>query len=88
MLELYTATYCPFCRKVEAFLDENNIPYEEHDVSKSQEDRDIIVNEGGKMQIPYLRDTTRKEHMYESDSIIAYIERHYGTDASQNHEAA
>lgn len=32
---IYTAEWCPFCRKLRAYLEENEVTFEEYDVEKS-----------------------------------------------------
>ncbi len=78
MLQLYTSPQCPYCRKVEAYLDGGGIPHEIRDVATNPEFRDTVLTLGGNLQVPFLVDTDRDVHMYESDDIIAYISEHYG----------
>jgi len=72
MLDLYVSPYCPYCKKVITFLQDNDIEYSEKDVSNS-ENFDKLVSLGGKDQVPFLNDTDNDVLMYESDDIIAYI---------------
>lgn len=77
MLDLYVSQYCPYCRKVINFLQENDIEYNEKDVSQS-ENFDKLVSLGGKDQVPFLNDTNNDVLMYESDGIIEYIKNRQG----------
>ncbi len=72
MIELYILPMCPYCRKVLAFLDENNIEYVTYDINESQNEKNLIQL-GGKSQVPYLVDSENNVQMYESDDIIAYV---------------
>lgn len=73
MLDLYVSEYCPYCKKVMAFLKDKDIDFNEKDVSVS-ENFEKLVSLGGKDQVPFLNDTENDVLMYESDDIIAYIE--------------
>lgn len=72
MFDLYVSEYCPFCKKVIAFLRENDIDFNEMDVS-DRENFAKLVSLGGKDQVPFLNDTDNDVLLYESDDIIAYI---------------
>ena len=77
MLELYVSEYCPYCRKVMKFMQENDIPFKEKDVSDIA-NFDKLVSIGGKDQVPFLNDTDNDVLMYESDNIIEYIKKLQG----------
>jgi len=77
MLNLYVSQYCPYCKKVMNFLNENNIDFNIMDVS-SEENFDKLVSLGGKDQVPFLNDTDNDVLMYESDDIIEYIKNLQG----------
>lgn len=77
MFELYVSEYCPYCRKVMKFLQDNDIEFSEKDVSDSQ-NFDRLVSLGGKDQVPFLFDIENDVMMYESDDIIDYIKKLQG----------
>ncbi|MDU6065321.1 MAG: glutathione S-transferase N-terminal domain-containing protein, partial [Anaerococcus sp.] len=61
----------PHCRKVENFLEENNIKLE---IVNINEDRDAmmeLIQKGGKRQVPCLFHDG--EYMYESNDIIEFL---------------
>ena len=72
-IKLYSGTFCPFCKKVEAFIEENNlndkIPVVYTD--KSEEARDELIEGGGKRQVPCLYHNG--QWLYESNEIIDFI---------------
>ena len=76
MLLLYTSPICPYCHTVTSFLQESNIPYEERNVINPTY-RDELIEQGGKMQVPFLVDTEKHESMYESQDMIEYLKTHY-----------
>jgi len=74
MLELYTLNTCPYCAKVIDYLDKNNYQYNVHDISSKKELNELKLI-GGKEQVPYLFDPLNKIGLYESDTIIMYLDR-------------
>lgn len=77
MLDLYVSQYCPYCRKVMNYLDENNIDFNMIDVA-DKENFNKLVSLGGKDQVPFLNDTDNDVLMYESDEIIEYVKKLQG----------
>lgn len=77
MLILYTTPMCPYCKRVEAYLEEANIPYEERNVASNPAFRDELLDKGGRMQVPFLVDSERDTSMYESEDMLNYIAEHY-----------
>ncbi len=65
--------------KVEALGGQRLFPYQVRNVAKRGRARPALVALGGKMQVPYLIDPNTEEAMYESDAIVAYLKRTYGT---------
>lgn len=86
-LELYQAEGCPYCKAVRAFCSSNGISLTLHTprtpgsmVTQGRvvdEDDHETLEAHGKDQIPLLIDEERDEALYESDDIIAYLEKHY-----------
>ncbi|MBO6938023.1 MAG: glutathione S-transferase N-terminal domain-containing protein [Deltaproteobacteria bacterium] len=77
LLELYNFEASPYCRKVREALCELNLDYKVHNVAKKSARRPELVARGGKMLVPYLIDPNTSTEMYESDDIVAYLERTY-----------
>ena len=85
MLELYQSEGCPYCAKVRETLSELGVSYVTHnprlpggaggDVTNEVTDGELTA--AGADQTPYLVDTGRGVTMYESDDIVAYLEKHY-----------
>ncbi|MBP2025889.1 glutaredoxin family protein [Peptoniphilus stercorisuis] len=75
-LNLYIGTYCPFCRKVENFIEDNNISGVNYiNIDKDKEAREHLVEVGGKKQVPCL--FVDEKPMYESMDIINYLKENY-----------
>ena len=78
MLELYSFEASPYCRKVREKLTELNLDCLVHNVAKHSARRPDLVARGGRMMVPYLIDPNTGTEMYESDDIVAYLERASG----------
>lgn len=70
-LVLYYKPTCPYCQKVLAFMQDQDIACEMRDVL-NPEVRDELISIGGKPQVPCL--IIDGSPMYESDDIIAYLQ--------------
>ena len=71
-LELYMMDTCPFCRKVFRAIEEmGRTDIEMHDINRSMEDRERLVRDGGKLQVPCL--FIDGNPMYECDDIIEWL---------------
>lgn len=69
--KLFVGTICPYCVKVERFMEEEGI---EIPIVNIEEDRDAmrkLIDEGGKRQVPCLYHDG--EYLYESDDIIKFL---------------
>ena len=79
MIEIYLAESCPYCVKVREYMERAGVPYVLKPVPLwgNTPLREELKRLGGKTQVPLLVDPGRNVKMYESDDIIAYVERHY-----------
>ncbi len=77
-LELYSFEACPYCRKVREVLSELDLDYVEHTAAEGSPSRKELKERGGKEQVPFLIDPNTQTKLYESDAIIAYLNREYG----------
>lgn len=68
---LYVGTVCPFCKKVENFLNEENIELEIVNIEKDHDAMQKLIEEGGKRQVPCLFHDGK--YLYESDDIIEFL---------------
>ena len=85
-LELYIKDGCPFCHKVLSFMDKNGIELPLHNISRSEEDLDRLVEVGGKRQVPCL--FVDGAPMYESNDIIDYLANEFAADSAVADEMA
>lgn len=76
MIELYISETCPYCSKVMDYFDENDIEYIKHDVSEPRNIK-LLLEKGGKAQVPFMVDDEHDLSLYESDDIIDYAKRLY-----------
>lgn len=72
MIELFMLDYCGYCKKVIAFLEENDIPYKKIDIS-DKTNEESLIRIGGKRQVPFIVDKDNGIEMYESNDIIEYL---------------
>lgn len=78
LLVLYNFEASPYCKKVRERIHELNLDCHIKNVGKGSARRPELVELGGKMLVPYLVDPNTDVAMYESDDILAYLEREYG----------
>jgi len=79
-LELYELEGCPYCAKVKRKLDDLGLEYESHMVPSSHAERTEVEAVSGQTGVPVLVDNTNGiEGMPESDDIVAYLDREYGS---------
>lgn len=71
-LRLYVGTTCPFCKKVESFMEDNGIDSVEiKNIDEDKEAREYLIEKGGKKQVPCL--FIGDKALYESLDIIKYL---------------
>lgn len=73
---IYMLKGCPYCDKVERFVQENKIDVE-YKVTNNPEIKDELRERSGRTQVPYLVDESKSIEMPESDDIIEYLEKNY-----------
>lgn len=72
MLDLFILNSCPYCKKVMAFLEDNNISYRKYDTADN-ENALRLLSIGGKDQVPFLYNEETNDKIYESSDIIEYL---------------
>ncbi len=77
MLILFHKEECPFCHKVRQFMSDSHVSYVSLVSPVGAPSRKILMQLGGKQQVPFLVDTDKGEMMYESDDIVEYIKKNY-----------
>jgi glutaredoxin-like YruB-family protein len=53
-VKVYSTATCPWCIRVKQFLKENNIDFQNIDVSDNQQAADELVEKSGQMGVPVL----------------------------------
>jgi len=51
---VYSTPICPYCIRVKQFLKENNVNYQDYDVSSDREKAQEMVQKSGQMAVPVL----------------------------------
>ena len=69
--KLFVGTACPHCRKVENFMEENNIEIQIVNISGERDAMKELIEKGGERQVPCLFHDG--EYMYESNDIIEFL---------------
>ena len=69
--KLFVGTACPHCRKVENFMEENNIEIQIVNISEERDAMKELIENGGTRQVPCLFHDG--EYMYESNDIIEFL---------------
>ncbi|MGH8380630.1 glutathione S-transferase N-terminal domain-containing protein [Pseudomonas sp.] len=78
-LSLYQFHACPFCVKTRRTLHRLNVPVALRDAKNNEQDRQTLLNEGGKIKVPCLRieEDGKTTWMYESKVIIDYLNKRF-----------
>lgn len=53
-VKIYSTPTCPFCLRVKQYLKENNVAFEEFDVSNDRAKADEMIEKSGQMGVPVL----------------------------------
>lgn len=77
---LYQFFACPFCIKTRRALHRLNLPIEQRNAQQGSPHREELAQGGGRVKVPCLRidENDNTTWMYESDDIIAYLEKRFG----------
>jgi len=51
---IYTTPSCVYCKMSKAFFEQNNIKYEEKDVTTDDKAREKMIEESGQMGVPVI----------------------------------
>lgn len=77
MLTLYYKPTCPYCQEVLGEAEELGVQFRLKDISSDSALEAELVEQGGKVLVPFLIDTDRGVKMYESPDIIRYLREYY-----------
>lgn len=53
-VKLYNTPTCPWCHKTKEFLKENNVEFEDKDVSADDKAREEMIEKSGQMGVPVI----------------------------------
>lgn len=53
-VDVYSTTYCPYCRAAERMLDEKGVAYNAFDVTHDTEKRNWLVQSSGQTTVPQI----------------------------------
>ena len=82
-MSLYQFYACPFCIKARRIIRKLNLPMEYRNAQTAGQFRKDLEEQGGKIKVPCLRieEDGEDRWLYESDDIIAYLERRFSAVA-------
>ena len=82
-LALYQFNACPFCVKTRRAMHRLNLPIALRDAKNDEGHRAALLAGGGKIKVPCLRieENGQSRWMYESNDIIAYLEKRFANVA-------
>ncbi|WP_028863480.1 glutathione S-transferase N-terminal domain-containing protein [Psychromonas aquimarina] len=77
-MQLYQYKACPFCVKVRRVMHSQSININTID-AKQADHKQVLENEGGKIQVPCLRieENEKVTWLYESSAIIDYLNERF-----------
>ncbi|MDO7901304.1 glutaredoxin family protein [Pseudomonas sp. K1(2024)] len=80
-LALYQFHACPFCVKTRRALHRLNVPVALRDAKNDPQHRQALQDGGGRVKVPCLRieEDGKTTWMYESNDIIAYLDKRFGS---------
>ena len=78
-LTLYQFHACPFCVKTRRTLRRLNVPVALRDAKNNEQDRQTLLEQGGKIKVPCLRieENGQTTWMYDSKVIIDYLDKRF-----------
>jgi glutathione S-transferase len=75
MITLYIKSPCKYSEHAIAAFDAFNVPFEEKNIADPKIEAELLKI-GGRHKVPFMVDGD--VHLYESEEIVAYIEKHFG----------
>lgn len=54
MIKVYSTTFCPYCVSLKMFLKQNNIKFEEINVSEDEKAQEEMIEKSGQMGVPVM----------------------------------
>jgi glutaredoxin-like YruB-family protein len=66
-VSVYSTPTCPICKRVKQFLDDNQVPYKNIDVTASKTDLDEMIQKTGQLSVPVTD--------IDGDLILGYDEK-------------
>jgi len=53
-VKIYSTPTCPYCVRAKQFLKDNNVPFEDVDVSSNEPEAELMMEKSGQMGVPVL----------------------------------
>ena len=84
MLTLYYKPSCPYCDNVFGEAEALGVQFNLKNILSDESIAKELIELGGKRQVPFLLDVENNITMYESNDIIAYIQKRSADTAPKN----
>jgi glutaredoxin 3 len=75
-LKLYVKTWCPWCVRAKAWLDDHGYSYDQIDVEADSKDYDEMIRLSGQRLTPTLVVGEKVLPDFGPDELIAFLEKH------------
>lgn len=72
----------PFCKVVREKLCELEIEFTQVSCPRGSPNRQVLLEETGRFQVPYIVDPNTGVSMFESEAIVEYLQKQYGVEPS------
>ena len=72
-VRLFVTPACPYCFTLKEFLKENNIEFEEIDVSKDEKAKEEMIKKSGKMEVPVVEIDGQIIQGFDKEKIVKLL---------------
>ena len=73
-VDVFVTSWCPYCRKLQEFLDKNHIEYSRHDVEKDEAAGRVFERLNGR-GVPLVRVGDEVIHGYDPDRVLEALQK-------------
>jgi len=72
-VRVFSSVSCPYCFTLKEFLKENNIEFEEIDVSKDEKAKEEMIKKSGKMEVPVVEIDGQIIQGFDKEKIVKLL---------------
>lgn len=74
-VKIYSTPTCPWCMKAKEWMKENNVEFEDFDVSQNEEKRNYMIEKSGQMGVPVIEIGDKIIIGFDEDEIKKALEK-------------